>query len=144
VQHIFIAGGTGYIGRALIPRLIACRHSVIALARKGSEYKVPAGCSIQVGNALDATTFSAVSCDTFIHLVGTPHPAPREGRAVPVGGPAFLALVRSPAARDGVHYFIFLSIAQPAPVIHAYIQVRAECELIIFDAGLYATVVRPW
>jgi hypothetical protein len=28
--------------------------------------------------------------------------------------------------------------------MRAYIQVRAECERIICDAGLHATVVRPW
>jgi uncharacterized protein YbjT (DUF2867 family) len=48
------------------------------------------------------------------------------------------------AARDGVQHFIFLSVAQPAPVMRAYIQVRAECERIICDMGLHATVVRPW
>ena len=144
MKHVFIAGATGYIGRALIPPLIARGHSVTALARKGSEHKIPAGCTILVGNALDATTFSAAGCDTFIHLVGTPHPAPWKGEQFrSVDLPSLRASVTS-AARDGVQHFIFLSVAQPAPVMRAYIQVRAECERIICDAGLHATVVRPW
>ncbi len=53
VKYVFIGGETGYIGRALIPRLVAHGHSLTALARKGSEHKIPPGCTIQIGNALD-------------------------------------------------------------------------------------------
>ena len=41
-------------------------------------------------------------------------------------------------------HFIFLSVAQPAPVMHAYIEVRRECERVIREADLTATIVRPW
>jgi uncharacterized protein YbjT (DUF2867 family) len=77
-------------------------------------------------------------------LVGTPHPAPWKGEQFrSVDLPSLCSSVTS-AARDGVQHFIFLSVAQPAPVMRAYIQVRAECERIICDAGLHVTVVRPW
>ena len=93
MKHVFIGGETGYIGRALIPRLVAHGHSLTALARKGSEHKIPPGCTIQIGNALDRHYIRCARLRYFIHLVGTPHPAP--GRASSsVGGPAFLVLVR--------------------------------------------------
>jgi uncharacterized protein YbjT (DUF2867 family) len=79
-----------------------------------------------------------------VHLVGVSHPAPwkeREFRAVD------LASVRASvtAARAGeVKHFVYVSVAQPAPVMKSYIQVRAECEAIIADSGLNASILRPW
>jgi uncharacterized protein YbjT (DUF2867 family) len=48
------------------------------------------------------------------------------------------------AKRAKVSHFIFLSVAQPAPVMRAYIEVRQECERVIRESGLPATIVRPW
>jgi NAD(P)-dependent dehydrogenase (short-subunit alcohol dehydrogenase family) len=53
-RDIFVAGGTGYIGRELIPSLLARGHRVRALARPASVARVPAGAEAVVGNALDA------------------------------------------------------------------------------------------
>ena len=39
---------------------------------------------------------------------------------------------------------MYLSVAQPAPMMKAYIAVRAECEAEILTAGLNATILRPW
>jgi uncharacterized protein YbjT (DUF2867 family) len=142
VKRIFIAGGTGYIGRAVIPRLLASGHQVTMLVRPGSEHKVPAGAHGVTGHALAG--FDCPEADTFLHLVGTPRPAPWKGpqfRAVDL--PALKASVES-ATRAQIRHFIFLSVAQPAPVMREYLEVRAECERIIVNAGLAATIVRPW
>jgi uncharacterized protein YbjT (DUF2867 family) len=37
-----------------------------------------------------------------------------------------------------------LSVAQPAPMMKAYVEVRAECEAMIRQSGLDSTVLRPW
>ena len=52
MSTVFVAGGTGYIGAPLISLLLAHRHKVVALARSGSEGKLPSGCSFVVGHAL--------------------------------------------------------------------------------------------
>ena len=39
-MHYFVTGGTGFIGRFLIPRLLARGGSVHVLVRPGSEHKV--------------------------------------------------------------------------------------------------------
>jgi uncharacterized protein YbjT (DUF2867 family) len=49
------------------------------------------------------------------------------------------------AARSaGVKHFIYVSVAQPAPVMKAYIHVRSECEAMIRQSGMNATILRPW
>jgi uncharacterized protein YbjT (DUF2867 family) len=42
------------------------------------------------------------------------------------------------------HHFIYVSVAHPAPVMQAYIEVRTEGEALIRSAGLRATILRPW
>jgi uncharacterized protein YbjT (DUF2867 family) len=142
VRRIFIAGGTGYIGRAVIPRLLSSGNQVTTLVRPGSEHKTPAGAHVVAGNAL--ATFDCTGADTFLHLVGTPHPAPWKGpqfRAVDL--PALKASVES-ATRAKIRHFLFLSVAQPAPLMRDYLEVRAGCERIIRTAALTATILRPW
>jgi len=57
-----------------------------------------------------------------------------------------VALKASVAAASAarVEHFIYVSVAHPAPVMKAYIEVRMECEAEIERAGLAATIVRPW
>lgn len=145
-MNVFITGGTGYIGRHVIPRLMARGHAVRALARAGSEPRVPAGATVVQGNALDAASFAAhvPPADTFLQLVGTPNPGPGKARQF---RDVDLVSVRASvtAARGaGIRHFIYLSVAQPAPIMADYIAVRAEAEAMIREAGLAATFVRPW
>ena len=44
----------------------------------------------------------------------------------------------------GVRHFIYLSVAQPAPVMQAYIDVRAQGEAMVRASGMAATILRPW
>ena len=48
------------------------------------------------------------------------------------------------ARAAGVQHFVYVSVAQPAPVMKAYIQVRSECEAMIRQSGMNATILRPW
>ena len=58
-RNVFVTGGTGYIGRRLIPFLLAHGHTVRALVRRGSEVKLPEDWQPAPGDALDKATFSA-------------------------------------------------------------------------------------
>src|SRR5437764_15236226 len=77
-KSIFITGGTGYVGSRVIPILLQKGYDVYALVRQGSKKKLPKGCKIITGNALDGNTFknNIHPCQTFIQLIGTPHPGP--------------------------------------------------------------------
>lgn len=143
---VFIAGGTGYIGRRLIPRLLERGYSVRALVRPGSENKLPPGCTPVFGNTLVSSSYSAqiAPAETFIQLVGVPHPSPvkaAEFRLIDL--PSGLGAIEA-AKSAGIRHFIYMSVAHPAPMMRAYIAVRSECEAAIEAAGLNATILRPW
>ena len=134
------------MGQPLIPALLARGHEVRALVRPGSEKRLPSGCGGVLGNALDASSFASqvAPADTFVHLVGVSHPAPwkeEQFRQVDLGS---VKASVSAAQTAGIHHFVYLSVAQPAPVMRSYVAVRAECEALITAAGLPATFVRPW
>jgi len=73
-RDVFVAGSTGYMGSSLIPALLTRGHKVRALARAGSQGRLPDGCEGVSGDPLDRRTFEAqiAPADTFVHLVGTP------------------------------------------------------------------------
>ena len=77
-RSVFVTGGTGYLGQPLIRALIQRGHAVRALARPASQQRLPPAATAVIGDALDAATFAhaVAPADTFVHLVGTPHPSP--------------------------------------------------------------------
>ena len=145
-RHVFVTGGTGYIGRRVIPALLSRGHRVRALAREGSHGKLPAGCEAVFGNALELETFAAgvAPADTFLQLVGVAHPSPAKAAAFRSVDLASARASAKAAAAARVSHFVYVSVAQPAPVMKDYVQARAEGEAAIRAAGLNATFVRPW
>jgi len=143
---VFIAGATGYMGQKLIPRLLERGHTVRALARPGSEKKLPRGCVPVIGNALDSSSYEyqIAPADTFVQLVGVAHPSPAKAAEFHrIDLPAGLGAVQA-ATTAGIRHFIYVSVAHPAPMMKEYIAVRVECEQAIAAAGLNATILRPW
>lgn len=145
-HRVFVTGGTGYVGRPLITQLLERSHAVQALVRPGSERKLPVGCRAILGDALDGQSYASKiePADTFVQLIGVSHPNPSkaaEFRSVD------LASGRSAieVARDaGIQHFVYVSVAHPAPVMKAYIEVRSQCEDLIRQSGMNATILRPW
>lgn len=146
MNPVIVTGGTGYLGRPLIEKMCAAGFSVKAIVRLQSLFKLPPGCEPISGDVLDASTYRdrVPAGAIFIHLVGVAHPAPWKGDAFRAVDLVSLRESVSAANQAGASHFIFVSVAHPAPVMRAYIEVRKECEAILRESGLNATILRPW
>lgn len=146
LHHVFVTGATGYLGRALTDALVGRDHTVHALARARSRARLGAGVHPVFGDALTASSYvgSVPPADTLVHLVGTPKPDPSkvsEFRSVDL---ASLDAAVAAAHTAGVKHFVYVSVAQPAPLMRAYVEARKAGEAIIRASGLNATILRPW
>jgi len=145
-HHVFLTGATGYIGSRLAAELTRRGHVVRALVRPGSESRLPTDVTPVPGDALDQRTFAAAiaPADTVVHLVGVSHPGPSKADQFRSVDLASARAAVGAARAAGVRHFVYVSVAHPAPVMHAYIAARSEAETLIRASGMNATVLRPW
>jgi uncharacterized protein YbjT (DUF2867 family) len=146
VRRVFIAGATGYMGSRLAEELKRRGLGVAGLVRAGSEQRLPAGCTAVPGNALDRATFSDKlgGADTFVQLVGVAHPSPAKAKQFREIDLKSCEESLAAAVANGVEHFVYVSVAHPAPMMKAYIEVRSQCEETIRRSGMNATILRPW
>ncbi len=145
-RTVFITGGTGYLGAELIRQLTSRGHSVRALTRQASVNRLPSGSMPVIGDALHGLSYApqVAPADTFVHLVGVPHPSPAKAEQFLTVDLASVAAAVPVAVTAGVKHFVYVSVAQPAPAMKAYVAARARAEQLIRDSGLSATFIRPW
>lgn len=126
------------MGSRLIATLLTRGHRVRALARQNSLGRVPDGAIPVVGDALDAESVAAAlrSGDTVVHLVGTPHPNPSKARQFEQIDLVSIRATVTAAKRVGIAQLVYISVAQPAPIMRAYLEVRAAGERMIKEAAL--------
>lgn len=117
-----------------------------ALVRPGSEGRLPIGCEAVSGDALHGLSYAArvAPADTFVHLVGVSHPSPAKAQEFLRVDLASVAAAVPAAVTAGVSHFVYVSVAHPAPTMHAYIAARTRGEELIRESGLAATLLRPW
>jgi uncharacterized protein YbjT (DUF2867 family) len=134
------------MGRQLIPRLTGRGHDVIALARQSSSARLPGNCRAVIANPLDRESFAGAipQGSTFVQLIGVGHPSPAKTRQFREIDLVSVRESVAAAMAAQVGHFIYLSVAQPAPMMKEYLAVRAEGEAMIRAAGLRATFLRPW
>jgi len=143
---ILVTGGTGYIGRNLIPALLARGHRVRVLTREQSTKRVLEGATAIIGDALSERSVAASlrPNDTLIHLVGTPHPTPSKADQFEKVDLVSIRASVNAARQVGIEHLVYVSVAHPAPMMQAYLWVRTLGETMIREAGLTATILRPW
>jgi nucleoside-diphosphate-sugar epimerase len=143
---VFVTGATGFMGQRLCAALVKRGHSVRGLARAGSQGRLAQGVEAVAGDPLNGQTYRdrVRGCDTMVHLVGVSHPSP--AKAAQFRSIDLASLLQAvPVAREAdVRHFVYVSVAHPAPVMKEYIAARVEAEQAIRDAGLNATILRPW
>jgi len=145
-RQIFITGSTGYMGSRLIPLLVKRGHIVTALVRPGSDAKLSGVASGVIGEALKMDSYAerVRGAETFVHLIGVPHPSPAKAAQFRAVDLVSVQVAVKAASEAGIRHFVYLSVAQPAPMMKAYVATRSECEGIIRACNIPATFVRPW
>jgi uncharacterized protein YbjT (DUF2867 family) len=143
---VLVTGGTGYIGRRLLVMLVARGHTVRALVRPASAGRLPDKVEAVPGNALEeASIVDALKPgDTLVHLIGTPHPNPSKAQEFEQVDLASIRASVAAAKRAAIAHLVYVSVAHPAPAMHAYVAARVAGEAAIADAALTATILRPW
>ena len=145
-MNVFVTGGTGYLGSRLIPLLARRGHSVLALVRPGSERRLPGDCRAVIGDVLapDAYARAATGADCLVHLAGVSRPTPAKARQFAEVDLGSVRAAVAVALQGNVRHIVYVSVAQPAPVMRAYVEVRRRCEELLRESALDATIFRPW
>lgn len=150
-KNIFITGSTGYIGSRLLPMLLEKGYKVKALVRKGSEKKLSSqarsgNLDIITGNAMKGNTYAEYikGCNTFIHLIGVSHPGPGKEKEFNEIDLVSIREAAIAAKAAGVQQFIYLSVAEPAPVMKEFINVRKSGEKLLTETGMNCVFIKPW
>lgn len=146
VKPVFITGGTGHIGSRLIEALVRKGVPVQALIRPESRGKLPAGAVPVEGNALNSSSYRHLLTPdhTFVQLVGVTHPNPLKKNQFRDIDQASGVQAVDAARAAGVRQFVYLSVAQPLPIMKDYVNARAFVEDKIQASGLPTTIVRPF
>ena len=81
MPNILVLGAAGPLGRHVVERAIAQRHSVTAFVRDAARYEAPAGATVVQGDVLEARSLEQAvpGCDAVVWAVGGPNT--KQGRA---------------------------------------------------------------
>ncbi len=148
METVFITGGTGYIGTRLIKALLKeGNFHIKALTRKGSENKLPVGCEVIFGDALNGGSYKDQidKNSIFVHLIGVAHPSPAKKEQFKKIDLVSVQQSAMSAAEAGVRHFIYLSVSMyPTKIMKDFQQVRAEAERILQQQHFVSSFIRPW
>ena len=144
-RRILVTGGTGFVGRHLVPRLVRRGHKVRVLSRDPAGAAPIFGPHVDLcrGDVSDAASLEGIAedRDIVVHLV-PPVSAQSGGRQS--GSYALgTANVVEVAASAGVSRFVYLSTLGAVPSSDGYLRTKFYAEGEVLKSGLEYVVFRP-
>lgn len=133
---VVVTGGTGTLGRVLVPKLLAQEHDVRVLSRR-SEPKLPRGVEARRGDVRTGEGVEAAidGADVVIHAASSPG---RHARETEESG---TRLVAAAARRVGAH-LLYMSIVGVDRHRFPYYRAKYAAELAVEASGADWTVLR--
>jgi NADH dehydrogenase len=149
-MKVFVTGGTGYVGAAVVRRLLADGHEVRCLVRQpgklGALTSGAPNASEVRGDLLAPESYSKAlaGADAVVHLVGIIREKIGKGmtfESIHVDG---TRLVVDAARQAGVRRFVHMSaLGARRGAVSGYHRSKWEAEEIVRGSGMTATIFRP-
>jgi nucleoside-diphosphate-sugar epimerase len=141
-MKIALTGATGFVGQALLPRLIASGHSIRALTRR--QQHDDEKLTWVSGDLMDPPSLRTLAkgCDLVIHLAGAIKGLTKDDFFTGnVEGTGYLVLA---AAQEKVKRFLHIStLVARDPDLSDYAGSKYQAEGLIMNAGLAWSILRP-
>lgn len=152
-MRVFITGGTGYVGQAVVQACLEHEHEVVLLVRPDSEKKSlgisvtdPERVQIKTGDVLNPESISdAMSdCDAVIHLVGIIRELPSHGITFEKLHVQAVRNVIEAARSHKIRRYVHMSaLGAHIGSASGYSHSKGVAEKIVQESGLDWTIFRP-
>lgn len=139
-MKVALVGGSGFIGRATVARLLADGHEVVVISRSASRRALPGVIAIDA-DAMNVPASALVGVDALVNLVGIKMPkgdndfARAHERTV-------VALITA-AEHAGITRFVHVGVVSPPGASGPYHDSKRRGDQLVRDSGLHWTIVRP-
>lgn len=144
MSRILVTGGTGALGRELVPRLAARGHEVHVLSRRASP-ELPPGVRAVRGDLTtgDGLAEATTGADLIVHCAsGTGSPRTMLYRVARKTDVEATARLLGDAKLDGSPHVLYISIVGIDRIPLGYYRAKLECEHVIEASGLPFTILR--
>lgn len=147
-QHLVVLGGTGFVGRCLVARLIALGHQVTLLSRNLERHAVrlvPPGVTLRTVDVYDPTALQQAfrGADAVINLIGILNEAGDSGRGFRRAHVELTKLVIAAMQLAGVSRLLQMSSLNAGRGHSHYLRSRGEAEAAVKASGLRWTIFQP-
>lgn len=145
-MRIFVTGGSGFVGKAVINDLLNQKHEVCALIRKSQMLTENPNLTTVIGDTTKAGSLKNLltGYDAVIHLVGIIREFPRRGVTFErLHTQSTQNIVRA-ASEQGVTRYLHMSAnGTREKAVSQYHQTKWAAEEIVRQSGLDWTIFRP-
>jgi NADH dehydrogenase len=147
-QGVFVTGGSGFVGRRLLPELRTLGRPVFALDRSGSLAAMPeaGGITVVTGDLLDPAAYRSAlrSCEIVVHLAAATGAATAgEHHRVNAHGTALLLEECRAAGVTKILFVSSIAATFPPNTGYHYADAKRRAEDAVSRSGLQFTILRP-